>query len=308
MKTKFLLTGAIFAIGLFFVACDDKDEAKPKPSIDGIEVGLSNNEIGVIGRDFHFNAEVLAGDLIDTVRIKIQPRTGETYAADWSFEKKWDSYKGTKNATWHKHFNIPEDAAEGTYDFIIIVEDENGTKIEEVRTIRIYLPENLQVDPFLAVFSLFRRIYDGDKISSVENDPQVINEGDSIISQVTISGVKGDGIMYMMLIKKSLGYLPESVDAIDFSKVIVYDVYEHENEEEIYEFSNFHTEPEPVFTIVRYPPLLGIGAEEDLDVPPNPISGEKAWESGDYYYGVVYENTTYNMSLFNYIELEVSMD
>lgn len=42
-----------------------------------------------------------------------------------------------KNATVHKHFDIPENAVEGKYDFTIIVNDENGTTLEEKRNITI---------------------------------------------------------------------------------------------------------------------------------------------------------------------------
>lgn len=51
-----------------------------------------------------------------------------------------------------------------------------------------------------------------------------------------------------------------------------------------------------------------IGATNDNNIPPAPITGEKAWETGDYYFGVIYDSTTYNMSLFNYIEVSVNMD
>ena len=36
------------------------------------------------------------------------------------------------------------------------------------------------------------------------------------------------------------------------------------------------------------------------------IDKEKAWESGDYYFGVVYTNTTHNLSAHYYIDLKLA--
>lgn len=148
MKT----TKAIAAVLLFvatFTACKKDSQPEPewsKPTIDNIEIGLGNNQIGVIGKDFHFNAEILAGDKIEDVQVKILPRSGENYTKPWKLEITWDQYKGAKNATVHKHFDIPADAVEGKYDFLIIVNDQNGTTLEEKREIHIYEAENLPVE------------------------------------------------------------------------------------------------------------------------------------------------------------------
>lgn len=140
----------IFLTFLFFVtllsACK-KDEipepGKKQPAAENIEVGTANNETGVIGQDFHFNAKIIAGNKIDLVQVKIQPRPGETYSKPWNLVVEWTEYKGAKNATVHKHFDIPTTAVAGIYDFLIIVLDENGTKLELKKTITIYDPANL---------------------------------------------------------------------------------------------------------------------------------------------------------------------
>ncbi|WP_188460772.1 DUF4625 domain-containing protein [Marivirga lumbricoides] len=305
MKHAFLL---LIGGMLFFSSCDDNEEneVKPEPAISEVEIGSGNNGIGVIGRDFHFNAEILAGDKIDSVLLQIVPKAGENYESDWSFEIVYMQYKGSKNATVHKHFDIPEDAVEGKYDFLIMITDENGTSLLETREINIYTPENLPVDPQLSTLNIgglasgfFYR--DGEFI-----DGNVLQKNDTIWSQVTIEGVKGDGIMYVLLIKKDLGHRPETTDAIDFSKAIVYDVYEHKGWEDVDYFSNEVFDLE-TFTFVRNAPDFKIGAEADNNIPePSPISGEKSWESGEYYFGVVYKNTTYNFNFFHYIEFEVA--
>jgi len=140
MKTTQLFFAWLFAaIALTSCSNDDNntEQVKAISTIDKIELGLGNNETGTIGEDFHFNAEVTAGDKIKNVQVKIVQKSTETYSKVWSHEITWTQYADAKNATVHKHFDIPEDAAEGKYDFIITVNDQNGTKLEVKRNITI---------------------------------------------------------------------------------------------------------------------------------------------------------------------------
>src|SRR5690554_4172277 len=103
MKTIKAITMIILFVATF-TACKKDSQPEPeltKPTISDIEIGLGNNEIGVVGKDFHFNAEILAGDKIENVLVKILPRSGETYEKPWTFELTWEQYKGAKNATVH---------------------------------------------------------------------------------------------------------------------------------------------------------------------------------------------------------------
>jgi hypothetical protein len=115
------------------------------PVIDQVEIGLNNSGKGVIGTDFHFNAQVLVSGKIETVLVKIVPRIDESYIKPWNYEITWSQYKDAKNATVHKHFYIPSDAVEGKYDFIIIVNDQNGTKLELKKSITIYAEGNVPI-------------------------------------------------------------------------------------------------------------------------------------------------------------------
>jgi len=307
MKTKTTLI-ALLLIAASFTACEKDDSDKPDltiPTISNLEIGLNNNEIGVIGKDFHFNADVLVSGKIADIQVKILQRSGENYAKVWSHEIIWDQYKDAKNATVHKHFYIPTDAAEGKYDFLVLVTDQNGSKLEVKKSLSIYAEANVPVNPVASIFNIFRndeRFYrNGNFITA----GSTLAKGNKFVSQVTISGVKGDGKMYLLLINKKVNHRPESIDKIDFSKVVVYDVYEHKGWANTDHFSN------SVFdlstnTSVRTFPSLAIGGVTDNNLPQaNLINGVKAWESGTYYYGVVYQNTTYNMGYFQYIEVPV---
>lgn len=307
MKIKLIIPLLLLFAGLIFSSCDVNNEDSPTlPGIEGeVEIGLGNNGIGIIGEDFHLEMDVIAGDLLESVQVKLEQREAQTYSHDWSFEITWDQYAGVKNANVHKHFDIPEDAAEGEYDFIIVVNDQNGSQLEEVRTITLYHPENLPVNPQLEIFSVSKN-YDFFYRNGDFLEGNQVAKNDTLSAQATIGGVKGDGKMYLLLIKKSLNHRPETIDGIDFSKVVVYDVFEHENEEQAFSFSNavydFDT-----FTWVRRIPNLVIGAANDNNAPqPTPVDGEKAWANGEYYFGVVYTNITHNMSFYHYIEFEIT--
>jgi len=298
----------LFLIAISFTACkkdsNDEPELQP-PAIENLEIGLNNNETGVIGKDFHFNAEVLVSGKIENVQVKILPRSGEIYAKAWSHEITWDQYKDAKNATVHKHFYIPTDAVEGKYDFVIIVNDQNGSKLELKKSLTIYAEANVPVNPVASIFTIFKNDERFYRNGNFINPGASLKKGDKFVSQVTISGVKGDGKMYLLLINKKLNHRPESIDKIDFSKVIVYDVYEHKGWANTDHFSNSVYDLS-TNTSIRTFPSLTIGAATDNNLPQaNPVSGVKIWESGTYYYGVVYQNTSYNMGYFQYIEIPV---
>ncbi|WP_405604926.1 DUF4625 domain-containing protein [Polaribacter sp. Asnod1-A03] len=311
---QFLLLPSFFLI-LIFAACsnDKEDVILPIPSISEVEIGLHHNQIGVLDEDFHFNAEVLAGDLLENVQINIVQKADETYSHDWSFEIVFtERIEGLKNASLHRHFDIPADAAKGIYDFIITANDQNGTSLEEIGEITLIDADDYpEVNPYVSVFGIDKIDVDGTSgFNSFYNNGEFKNseetffsKDESIWSAMQIGSVKGDGIMYGLLIKKSYNHKPETIEAIDFSKAIVTEYIEHSaEEEEVFILKNNRDTGHWL-----YGPILKIGAEEDNNLPDSyAITDGKAWENGTYYYGVVYTNITYNRSTFKYIEFEIN--
>lgn len=310
MKTRIFYVLAFIGF-LSFTSCsnddDIVDEMLPEPSMTNVEVGSGNNGQGTIGRDFHLNAEIVAGERIDMVSVDILPREDEEYAEDWSFTIEWDEFKGLRNTTVHKHFDIPEDAPEGNFDFVITVTDENGTMLEEVYDLQLIDASNLPVDPYLYTWAFSAKDGDYYFVNELLENPENVafTKQDTITSSVTINSVKGDGEMYIFLVKKSANHLPETVGGIDFSKVIVYDIREHVNEEDVNSFTNRDVDEDGYYSSEA--PELIIGSDIDNNDPePNAIEGEKAWENGEYYLGVVYTNTTYDISVYHYVEIEIN--
>ena len=290
----FLLTAAAFT------SCESDDNNEPlKPTAENIEIGTANNKRALIGRDFHFNADVIAGSKISAVELKILPKTGQTYAKDWKLELSWPEYAGTKNTNVHKHFTIPTEAAEGIFDFYFIVVDENGTKLEIKEELTITDPANMPVDPLIGRDNISRN---DDLIYYMETwvEPELIfKKNDNLTAHAQVSQIMGDGILYSVLIKKSLNYHPESIDNLDLKKVIVISKVEHKNLPAASKISTLQKINE-----VWGGESIVIGADKDADG--NPTTADKSWESGQYNWVVLYKNTTYKMSVYKSMPITIS--
>ncbi|WP_055092989.1 DUF4625 domain-containing protein [Flavobacterium aquidurense] len=289
-----------FAVTALFTACDNDDNNEVlKPTATNVEIGTANNKRALIGRDFHFNADVIAGDKITDVQIKILPKKGDTYTKDWKFEFSFAEYKGVKNTNVHKHFNIPADAPEGKYDFSFIVLDENGSQLEIKEEITITDPANMPVDPLIGRDMLSRN---DDLIYYMETwtEPELIfKKGDKITAHAQVSQIMGDGILFSVLIKKSLNYHPESIDNLDLKKVIVITKVEHKG----------LSPASKIATLQKINDVWGgesivVGAEKDADG--NPTTADKSWQSGQYNWVILYKNTTYNMSVYKSMPITIN--
>ncbi|WP_166922960.1 DUF4625 domain-containing protein [Flavobacterium poyangense] len=286
-----------------FTACSNDDDTAPeetkttteviKPIVERLEIGLADNRQGLIGRDFHLGGNITARDRIAAVQIKILPKKGEKYAADWKFELNWTYAAKPKNDMLHKHFDIPKEAPEGKYDFYFIVLDTNGSKLEIKKDLTLVNPANIPADPHFGSNPSDNQINSTPAQSELNfnnlkagTDQEIIptfEKNDPFCGRTTIYKIKGDGILYSLLIKKSANYHPESIDNLDFKKVIVLAKKEHKNSD-INSTISTNTFDE-----------ITIGNLNDNNIPnANPI----AWESGEYEWVVLYKNTTYNLNIY----------
>lgn len=294
----FILTATVFT------ACkkDDAVQEQLKPTAENIEIGTANNKHALIGRDFHFNADVVAGDKIKSVQLKVLQRSNETYTASWKMELEWPEYVGAKNTNVHKHFSIPTTAPEGKYDFYFIVNDENGSVLEIKEELQISDPTKMPVDPKIGRDMISRNgalIY---YMDTWEEQELIFKRGDELTAHAQISEIAGDGILYSVLIKKSANYYPESVDQLDLNKVIVISKVEHQGLPASSKIATLRQ-----LNGVWGGETLVIGADRDANEPvANPITGEKAWASGQYNWVVLYKNTTYNLSVYKSMPITIN--
>mgnify|MGYP003575371479 CR=1 FL=1 len=284
-----------------FTACKkDKDEAElAKPTISNVEIGYANNKQAIKGRDFHLNADVIAGSKITTVEIKILQKANQSYTNPWKFEVTWDEFKGIRNTNVHKHFTIPKEAPEGLYDFLFIVNDENGTKLELKEDFVIIDAANMPVDPIVDR-DIFSR--NGTMIyymnTYVEN-PLRFKKDDVFTAGTQIKQIQGNGVLYTALIKRKLNYFPETVSQLDLNKCIIISKVEHQGLGPASSISTLRQ-----INGVWGGNTVTIGAEKDGIG--NAISGTKAWESGQYNLVILYHNTSYNMSAYKSIPITIN--
>ena len=283
------------------VSCK-KDGETPEaivPQVENVEIGYANNKQAIRGRDFHFNADILAGDKIESVQVKILPKADQTYTSSWKMEIAWDEFVGLKNANVHKHFTVPAEAPEGIFDFSLVVHDINGSKLELKEDLQIFDAANMPVDPIVDR-DIFSR--NDDMVyymnTYVEN-PLIFKKGDKFTARAQIKQIQGDGVLYTALIKRTLNHFPETVEKLDLTKAIIISKVAHK-------------ELGPASKVNTYLLVNGaisgddiiIGAEKDgLG---REIDGERQWQSGQYNLVILYKNTTFNMSTFKSIPITIA--
>lgn len=300
MKKTKILVAFIMLAGTFSACKKEQEEPEAvKPTADHIEIGYANNKQAIRGRDFHFNADVTAALRISAVSVKILQKAGQTYSASWKMELDWAEFKGVKNTTVHKHFTIPAEAPEGTYEFIFTVDDENGTKLELKEDLVIIDAANMPVDPMVDR-DIFSR--NDDMVyymnTYVEN-PLLFKKGDKFTARAQVKQIQGDGILYTALIKRKLNYFPETVAQLDMAKAIIISKTEH-------------TGLGPASKVNTQKQINGVWGGDDIvigaekDVLGNAITGNKAWESGQYNLVILYYNSTYKVSTHKTIPVTIN--
>lgn len=130
MRKKILF--AFVLISAFgFISCSDRKDQKPE--IDFHELGYENSKKVKAGDELHFDAEIVAKNKIDKIRIEIHPE-GDDHKSillvlldnAWEFDTTYTEFSGLKNVGFHKHIIVPEHAAAGDYHFHFAVTDQEG--------------------------------------------------------------------------------------------------------------------------------------------------------------------------------------
>ena len=131
-------------------------------------------------------------------------------------------------------------------------------------------------------------------------EPQLVfKKNDKLTAHAQISQIMGNGILYSVLIKKSLNYHPESIDNLDLKKVIIISKVEHKD----------LGPASKITTLQKINDVYGgesivLGTNKDNEG--NAITAEKAWESGQYNWVVLYKNTSYNMSVYKSMPITIN--
>ncbi|GGH57024.1 hypothetical protein HNQ91_000127 [Filimonas zeae] len=167
----------VLVASMFVVACSkNDDDAVPAPSITVTELGSDNSKIAFAGSDLHVDATLLAPGGIAGVAVEIHPEG----ASGWEFDSTYtEGFTGLKNATFHKHIDIPAEAAAGAYHVHFTITDQRGQKAEFEAELEI------KVDPTLPTISGFAvATEDGGKELHVEGNIVAQNKIASVTVEV----------------------------------------------------------------------------------------------------------------------------
>ncbi|RZK21294.1 MAG: DUF4625 domain-containing protein [Pedobacter sp.] len=125
---------ALMIIAATFTACKKDEAITDPPTITNLEVGTSNNKTAYPGTDIHFEADLFAASNLASIDLTIKPKTG----TGWNFNQNYtEGFANVKNASFHKHIDVPTNAALGSYIVTIKVTDQLGRTTEVTSDLEI---------------------------------------------------------------------------------------------------------------------------------------------------------------------------
>ena len=141
----------MFLAGLSMLALtscekDEANETPAKPAVEITEVGSNNTGKVTAGNGLHLEATILAEGLIAEIVVEIHQEDGGNFEIEKTFGAD-SKYFGLKNADFHEHIDILDDAPEGEYHLHLTVKDQAGqTVTEEAELVIEAAPVNITVE------------------------------------------------------------------------------------------------------------------------------------------------------------------
>ncbi len=257
MKTKISLLLIIVSAIIMFSSCEKEDETS-KPQINSFELGYQDSKLATLGNDLHIEAEVVAEGKINTIRVTIHPEGEHEEKStlvimgegEWEFDSTYTEFSGLRNTTFHKHIDIPLTADTGTYHFHFIVTDVEGNKVEREEDLKIGQPDDTVAPEIM--------------ITTAPASGQGFSSGEII----TISGSVTDnqclGGLYIGLVREGQNLDDDSVNATNTITML-------------------HTHDFSSPTVHSFTASITVGAAQDNNNPSKDITGDIAWQPGNYY-------------------------
>jgi len=168
------------AATLSLFSCEKNEDAPAtaveKPTLTINEVGVKNSKLAYPGQDLHIDADIAAPGGIRNIKLQI---TLAQTDYGWDFAKTYaDGYAGAKNASFHIHVDVPEDARPGIYTLLIIVTDgqdqrtQQKTEFEVKRDPALPVINGLSLAATASVLHLSGRITAANKIEKIAVEVQ----------------------------------------------------------------------------------------------------------------------------------------
>jgi hypothetical protein len=258
MNTRTFLIAIAFTAGLFFTSCEKDDETNPKPVITLTELGYENSKIGYAGTDLHIEATILAEGKVDKVIIEIHPEgehEGEheeehEHGEEWEFDSTFTEFSGIIDPAFHKHIDIPVDADTGHYHFHFIVIDMEGQQTTVEEELEIQQPSDDEAPEIT--------------VSSAPTNGQTFANGETITVSGSVSDDLALGGMYIGLVRTDQNLTDAEVNAMNTITLL-------------------HTHEFDSHTAHNFSASINVGAAQDNNITPKDITGDIAWQSGNYY-------------------------
>ncbi len=237
----------------------DNEESISKPEVDLTELGYQNSKIATLGNDLHINAEILAEGRIESIQVTIHPEgehteknnTSSDHEDEWEFDSVYTvGFNGVKNATFHKHVDIPVTADSGDYHFHFIVTDMEGFQTTVEDEISIIAPVDIQ-SPVIIV-------------SAAPSGGQIFTNGQSISISGNITDDMFLGGFYIGLVRADQNLDDDAVNATNTITLL-------------------HTHDFDSPQSYAFSANIAVGAAKDNNNPSKDITGTIAWSSGTYY-------------------------
>jgi Domain of unknown function (DUF4625) len=257
MKTKINLLLLVVSTTIVFFSCKKEDETS-KPQIISFELGYQDSKLATLGNDLHIEAEVVADGKISTIQVTIHPEGDHEEKStmvfldeeEWEFDSVYTEFSGLKNTTFHKHVDIPVIADTGTYHFHFIVTDMEGNQTELEEEVRIEQPDDSQA-PVIT-------------ITSAPASGQAFSNGAVIPISGSVTDDQFLGGLYIGLVREGQSLDDASVNANNTITLL-------------------HTHDFDSPTGHSFTASITVGAAQDNNDPPKDITGDIAWQSGNYY-------------------------
>lgn len=257
MKTRLKFAAVLLAVGIISLNSCKKENEIPKPEIIITELGYENSKIGYVGSDLHIEAEIVAKGRIDKVTIEIH-HEGEHHKSlsitlhddEWEVDTTYTKFSGLKNTKFHEHIDIPINAEPGDYHFHFIVTDMEGQQTTVEEELEIKIPED-KVAPVI-------------NITSAPSNNQVFSSGNAISISGQVSDDKALGGIYIGLVRENQNLTDAQVNASNTITIL-----------HTHDFDNPKSH--------SFSASLNVGAANDKNNPPKDITGDIAWQSGNYY-------------------------
>ncbi|SHM47007.1 protein of unknown function [Chitinophaga jiangningensis] len=140
MKWSLGKIGMVLAMSAGLFACSKKDDVAPAATISLKEIGSNNSKVAYAGSDLHIDATIIAPGGIKAITVDIHSQE----SGGWKFDSTYtEGFAGVKNADFHKHIDIPAEAAAGKYHIHLTVIDQQGKQTEVESELEIKMDATL---------------------------------------------------------------------------------------------------------------------------------------------------------------------